>query len=158
MTKYIDEINYDNLVEKSLKNVAIEALKIAETQGLPGEHHYYITFKTTHPRVSISDQLKEQYPEEMTIVIQHQYFDLKVGSEGFSIGLSFGGIPQTLKISYDSITYFADPYAKFGLSFTTNENELPQDNLLDNLGSLEEPKKVVGTKATVVSIDAFRKK
>ena len=69
MSEFLTEINYDKLIEKSLKNVVVEALKIAERQGLPGEHHFYITFKTNHPQTRISDQLKSQYPEEMTIVI-----------------------------------------------------------------------------------------
>lgn len=76
MQEFLSEINYDKLIEKSLKNVVVEALKIAEDQGLPGENHFYITFKTNHPGTKISAQLKNQYPEEMTIVLQHQYANL----------------------------------------------------------------------------------
>lgn len=118
MTGYITEINYDKLIEKSLKHVVVEALKIAERQGLPGENHFYITFKTTHPQVSMSEGLKNQYPNEMTIVIQHQYSNLVVANNYFSIDLSFNGIPQTLTIPYEAITYFGDPYAKFGSAST----------------------------------------
>ena len=158
MNGYVSEINYDKLIEKSLKHVVVEALKIAERQGLPGENHFYITFKTTHPQIGMSDGLKAQYPNEMTIVIQHQYSNLVVANNYFSIDLSFNGIPQTLTIPYEAITYFGDPFAKFGLSFNTMEEAE------DTVGSLfaeeeeEEPRKTSGGIATVVSIDAFRKK
>ena len=159
MSEFLTEINYDKLIEKSLKNVIVEALKIAERQGLPGEHHFYITFKTNHPQTRISDQLKSQYPEEMTIVIQHQFSNLIVETSGFGIDLSFGGIRQTLYIPFDAITYFADPYAKFGLSF--NFDDEPISHNTDNNFAAEmeeEPKKTSNGVATVVSIDAFRKK
>jgi len=158
MNGYISEINYDKLIEKSLKHVVVEALKIAERQGLPGENHFYITFKTTHPQIGMSEGLKKQYPNEMTIVIQHQYSNLVVANNYFSIDLSFNGIPQTLTIPYDAITYFGDPFAKFGLSFNSTEE---QDDDIDSLFAdeeEEEPRKTSGGIATVVSIDAFRKK
>lgn len=158
MQKYLSEINYDKLIEKSLKNVVIEALKIAEAQGLPGEHHFYITFKTNHPETSVSNQFKNQYPEDMTIVLQHQYTNLTIGENGFAVDLSFGGILQTLSISYDSITYFADPHSKFGLSFNIGE-ELFTNNLHDDDFNTEtETKKASNGGATVVSIDSYRRK
>ena len=122
MTEFVSEINYDKLIEKSLKRVVVEALKIAEFQGLPGENHFYITFKTNHPGTSIPRDLKIQYPESMTIVLQHQYENLSVKEDAFSVDLSFGGRMQTLVIPFDAITYFADPHAKFGLSFSFYEN------------------------------------
>ena len=155
--EFLTEINYDRLIEKSLKNVVIEALKIAEYQGLPGENHFYITFKTNYPHVKISDHLRSQYPDEMTIVIQHQYTDLKVDRDSFSIELSFGGIPQTLVIPFAAITYFADPHAKFGLSFNVEGAKSVEDDI--ELEAEPEPeKKASNGPATVVSIDAFRKK
>ena len=157
--EFLTEINYDRLIEKSLKNVVIEALRIAEYQGLPGENHFYITFKTNYPHVKISDHLRSQYPDEMTIVIQHQYADLKVDHDSFSIELSFGGIPQTLVIPFAAITYFADPHAKFGLSFNIEGSNIAQEE--EDLTSdtvLEDEKKASNGPATVVSIDAFRKK
>lgn len=150
------EINYDKLVEKALKHVAIEALKIAADEGLPGEHHFYITFKTIHPQTRVSAQLLNQYPEEMTIVLQHQYANLMVGETYFEVDLSFGGIPQTLRIPYDAIIYFADPYAKFGLSFNSNE-DLSVHSLEHSQEEALEIKKASGS-AEVISIDAFRKK
>ena len=158
MTGYISEINYDKLIEKSLKHVVVEALKIAERQGLPGENHFYITFKTTHPQVKMSEALKKQYPSEMTIVIQHQYSNLIVSNASFSIDLSFNGIPQTLVIPYEAIIYFGDPFAKFGLSFNTTENTEDTVGSLFEEEEYEEPRKTSGGIATVVSIDAFRKK
>ncbi len=155
MEEFLTEINYDKLIEKSLKNVVIEALKIAERQGLPGENHFYITFKTNHPRTQISDYLKSQYPEEMTIVLQHQFANLRVENDSFSVDLSFGGIQQNLSIPFEAITYFADPYAKFGLSFATGEENTTTREI--STPAEEKEKKVSGS-ATVVSIDAFRKK
>lgn len=157
--EFLTEINYDKLIEKSLKNVVVEALKIAQNQGLPGEHHYYITFQTNHPYTKISDYLKSQYPEEMTIVLQHQFSNLVVTPSSFSVDLSFGGIQQSLVIPFDAITYFADPYAKFGLSFSTNNEDSSLSDNQPNVIEEKEPevKKASGA-ATVVSIDAFRKK
>ena len=154
MAEYIDEINYDRLIEKSLKHVVIEALKIAERQGLPGENHFYITFKTDYPETIISENLRKQYPHDMTIVIQHQYANLTVNKSSFSIDLSFNGIEQTLTIPFDAITYFGDPFAKFGLSFASKNDELDTPLFTDD----EAPKKASGEIASVVSIDAFRKK
>lgn len=155
----IDEfdINYDKLVEKALKHVAIEALKIASDEGLPGDHHFYITFKTNHPQTRISAQLMNQYPEEMTIVLQHQYANLMIGETYFEVDLSFGGIPQTLRIPYEAIAYFADPAAKFGLSFNISDEHLHKELAHEDFADEQEVKKVSGS-ATVISIDSFRKK
>ncbi len=149
------EINYDKLVEASLKYVVIGALKIVAEDGLPGEHHFYITFKTNHPDARISAPLLDQYPEEMTIVLQHQFANLMVSPTYFEVDLSFGGIPQTLRIPYDAITYFADPYAKFALSFSNSHNMPARDESLT--GEPEVLKKASGA-ATVVSIDEYRNK
>lgn len=117
MDKLLDEIDYDDLIEKSLRNVVYLALKIVEEQGLPGENHFYISFKTSYPGVVLSQNLKVQYPETMTIVLQNQFSNLVVRHNSFSVDLSFGGIEQTITIPFDAVTYFADPSAKFGLSF-----------------------------------------
>lgn len=153
MTDFVSEINYDGLIEKSLKHVVVEALKIAERQGLPGENHFYITFKTNHPGTIIPQDLSIQYPEAMTIVLQHQYSNLVVSDEVFSFELSFGGRLQPLIIPFDAITYFADPYAKFGLSFSFYEN-----GDVHSLEDLEPEKKVSGETAQIISFDSFRKK
>lgn len=159
MQEFLSEINYDKLIEKSLKNVVVEALKIVEEQGLPGEHHFYITFKTNHPLTKISQQLKVQYPEEMTIVLQHQFSDLHVKEQFFTVDLSFGGILQTLQIPFEAISYFADPHAKFGLSFNlSEENHLLSEDASDFEVEEKHEQKVSGGTAAVISIDAFRNK
>lgn len=155
MAKYIDEMNYDELVEKSLRNVVYYALKIVEEQGLPGENHFYITFRTDFPGTVISKNLKIQYPESMTIVLQNQFDNLIVRHNSFSVDLSFGGVSQTITIPYDAITYFADPYAKFGLSFEPDDYEAATE--------LAEPQAAraasqIANKAEVISIDSYRRK
>ncbi len=148
-----NEINYDKLVEKALKQVVIEALKIAADEGLPGENHFYISFKTNHSGVRMDTALLDQYPEDMTIVLQHQFANLMLSESYFEVDLSFNNIPHTLRIPYDAITYFADPHAKFALSFA------PAEDLMKQEASFEDtPKKVSGGTAEIVSIDAFRKK
>ena len=147
------EINYDKLVEKSLKNVVIEALKIAADEGLPGEHHFYITFKTSHPNARVSAHLLNQYPDDMTIVLQHQFANLMIGSTYFEVDLSFGGIPQTLRIPYEAISYFADPYAKFALSFSLPDETFVTNELIEN-----KEEKIVNEPAPVISIEEYRKK
>ena len=149
MVKFVESINYDELVEKSLRNVVYYALKIVEEQGLPGENHFYITFKTNYEGVTISKNLKAQYPDTMTIVLQNQFENLTVRHHNFSVDLSFGGIPQTLTIPFEAITYFADPYAKFGLSFVLEEN---------NSAEIASPEETLNQTAEVVSIDSFRKR
>ena len=151
MVKFITEFNYDELVEKSLRNVVYYALKIVEEQGLPGENHFYITFRTDFPGTVVSKNLKVQYPETMTIVLQNQFDNLTVRHNSFSVDLSFGGIPQTITIPYDAITYFADPYAKFGLSFEKEESEQEDDT------APLSPDLKAGN-AEVISIDNWRKK
>ncbi len=155
MTKYIDEMNYDELVEKSLRNVVYYALKIVEDQGLPGENHFYITFRTDFPGTIISKNLKIQYPESMTIVLQNQFDNLIVRHNSFSVDLSFGGVPQTITIPYDAVTYFADPYAKFGLSFEPDDYEAATE-LAEPQASRAASK--IANKAEVISIDGYLKK
>ena len=153
MVKFIAEFNYDELIEKSLRNVVYYALKIVEEQGLPGENHFYITFRTDYPGTIISKNLKVQYPETMTIVLQNQFDNLIVRHNSFSVVLSFGGIPQTITVPYDAITYFADPYAKFGLSFEKLDDE--EDTFETEAEA--SPKLQTGN-AEVISIDNWRKK
>lgn len=150
MVKFVENINYDELVEKSLRNVVYYALKIVEEQGLPGENHFYITFRTDFPGTVVSKTLKAQYPETMTIVLQNQFENLTVRHHNFSVDLSFGGIPQTLTIPFEAITYFADPYAKFGLSFNL-------DNNVSEV-SAAAPEDTPEQNAEVIAIDSFRKR
>ena len=153
MVDFVEKIDYDELVEKSLRSVVYYALKIVEEQGLPGENHFYITFKTNFPGTIISKNLQIQYPDTMTIVLQNQFENLIVRHNSFSVDLSFGGIPQTITIPYDAITYFADPYAKFGLSFTLDEGNTPLANT-----SSDELKSAASGDAQIISFDNYRKK
>ncbi len=112
-------IPYDDIVQEALRAVVGRVLgEVAAAGGtLPGEHHFYITFKTGAPGVAIPPHLTERFPDEMTIVIQNKFWDLTVGDEGFSVGLSFNQIPTKLDIPYSAITAFVDPAVDFGLQF-----------------------------------------
>ncbi len=114
-------IPYDEIVQEALRAVVGRVLGQVQNGGgdLPGNHHFYITFKTSAPGVSIPVRLKERFPDEMTIVLQNKFWDLKVSDEGFSVGLSFNQIPSTLVIPFSAITAFVDPAVDFGLQFQT---------------------------------------
>jgi len=114
-------IPYDEIVQEALRDVVGRVLHEVETAGgLPGGHHFYITFKTKMPGVQIPKHLVERFPDEMTIVIQHRFWDLKVTKEGFSVGLSFGGVPSTLVVPFAAVTDFVDPAVDFSLKFQAN--------------------------------------
>ena len=119
MTK--DILRYDLMVQDALKGVVRKILSEASRDGLPGEHHFYITFRTTAPGVRLSQRLREKHAEEMTIVLQHQFWDLNVSEHAFEVGLSFSGVPERLLIPYDAITTFFDPSVQFGLKFETQD-------------------------------------
>jgi uncharacterized protein len=121
-------IPYDEWTEAALRQVMLRALGYAAENGLPGEHHFYLTFRTTYPGVSLPTRLKAQYPQEMTIVLQHQFWDLVVdeAAGSMSVGLSFGGVPSTLRIPFAAITAFADPAVRYGLRFHAKVPELPE--------------------------------
>ena len=115
-------IPYDEIVQEALRAVVGRVLgQVSASGALPGEHHFYITFKTQAPGVDIPKRLIERFPDEMTIVIQHRFWDLTVDAERFSVGLSFGGIPSTLVIPYAAITGFHDPAVNFELRFQAND-------------------------------------
>jgi hypothetical protein len=112
-----ETIDYPGLIDSAMRNVVKEALIHVDKFGLPGEHHFFISFQTNFPGVSISPQLKARYPEEITIVVQHQFWDLKITDKQFSLMLSFNNIPEKLVVPFDALTAFADPSIKFGLQF-----------------------------------------
>ena len=117
-------IPYDEIVQEALRAVVGRVLgEVEQSGGLPGEHHFYITFKTRHPGVSIPKHLLERFPDEMTIVIQHRFWDLKVEPDAFSVGLSFGGVPATLQVPFAAVTQFHDPAVEFALTFQANASE-----------------------------------
>jgi len=118
-----DPLDYARLVREALRDVARQALRLAASEGLPGEHHFYVTFRTSHPGVAISQGLHARYPDEMTIILQHQYRDLAVGEEAFSVTLRFGGAPERLQVPFAALVAFADPAARFELRFEAGEGE-----------------------------------
>ena len=121
-------IPYDEIVQDALRAVVGRVLgEVERSGGLPGEHHFYITFKTRSPGVSIPKHLAERFPDEMTIVIQHRFWDLKVEDESFTVGLSFGGVPATLRVPFAAVTQFHDPAVEFALTFHADATEAPRE-------------------------------
>lgn len=118
-----DHIRYDILARDALRGVLRRVLTDAAQNGLPGEHHFFITFFTKAPGVKLSPRLLAQYPEEMTVILQHQFWDLRVTDDHFEVGLSFNGIPERLVVPFDSIKGFFDPSVQFGLQFETAEEK-----------------------------------
>jgi hypothetical protein len=112
-----DHIRYDLLAQEALRGVVKRVLQDVIKFGLPGEHHFYIAFSTTYPGVRVSARLREQYPDDMTIVLQHQFWDLGVTEHTFEVGLSFGGVPERLLVPFDAVKGFFDPSVQFGLQF-----------------------------------------
>jgi uncharacterized protein len=116
-----DYIRYDLLAQTALRGVVRKVLADAAKKGLPGEHHFKITFATVAPGVRMSERVRAQYPQSMTIVLQHQFWDLAVRDDAFEVGLSFGGIPEKLTVPFEAITGFFDPAVQFGFQFDTAE-------------------------------------
>lgn len=116
-----DVLRYDLMVQEALKGVVRKILSEAARDGLPGEHHFYVTFRTGAPGVRLSQRLREKHPEEMTIVLQHQFWDLSVSEHAFEVGLSFSGVPERLLVPFDAVTTFFDPSVQFGLKFETQD-------------------------------------
>lgn len=156
------ELDYAWLTQNAMRGVVRDVLNItAEIGDLPGEHHFYIEFETEHRGVQIAERLRTQYPERMTIVLQHQFDDLIVEEEGFTVTLQFKGIPERLVIPFASITQFADPSANFVLQFQSVDlldegEEAPDEGPEDDPTPPESSPPTGG--ADVVSLDRFRKK
>jgi len=159
-----DYIGYEALTQAAMRGVVREALRQAEKGSAPpGDHHFYVTFQTKAPGVKIPDHLIEQFPEEMTIVIQHQYWDLEVHDGHFEIVLKFNRVPQHLSIPYVAMTRFVDPAVNFGVSFeksnTTTDASLVAPALSNGEPETAESAEKTGSEGeTVVSLDAFRRK
>jgi uncharacterized protein len=123
----VDHIRYDILAQQALRGVVRTVLMDVAKKGLPGEHHFKITFATTAPGVRLSDRMRGQYPETMTIVLQHQFWDLTIDDDGFEVGLSFGGIPERIAVPFEAVTAFLDPAVQFGFQFETLEAHADED-------------------------------
>ena len=153
MSKTID---YGTLMHKAMRTLIFDVLKDVEKSGLPGEHHFFITFDTTVEGVEISEWLRKRYPDEMTIVIQHWFDGLNVKEDGFDITLNFGDQPESLVVPFIAILTFVDPSVEFGLRFEQNEDgEQPQFSEMEKANDQE--KKSSKKKGDVVSLDSFRK-
>ena len=154
-------IPYDEIVQDALRAVVGRVLgEVARSGGLPGDHHFYITFKTRMPGVSIPKHLLERFPDEMTIVIQHRFWDLKVEDDSFTVGLSFGGVPATLHVPFAAVTQFHDPGVEFALTFQANAEDVPHDEheQAENDPPEGEKSESRDDGSNVVSIDFTRKK
>jgi len=148
-------IDYGNLMHRAMRGLIQEVLTGVARDGLPGAHHFFITFDTTHPQARLADWLRQRYPLEMTVVMQHWYEGLDISNEGFSVTLNFGDAPERLYVPYDAIRTFVDPSVEFGLRFETQETESDADDPSADPDDIEVvPDK---TEAEVVSLDSFRK-
>jgi len=173
-----DELGYDRIVERQLRGVAREVLVQVGSKGLPGDHHFYITFRTDFPGVSIGPGLKAQFPKEITIVLQHQFWGLEVTDEAFAVTLSFGGKHERLHVPFEALISFTDPSVKFGLQFELKNQQVelqPTDTpaAVGEQASAEAPTALPAKKTetksadadgdaakpgTVIALDTFRKK
>lgn len=159
--------NYDEIVQDALRGVVRTVLREVERGGLSGQHHFYIAFRTRMPGVIIPEHLRQRYPEEMTIVLQHRFWGLKVEEDRFSIGLSFNHKPETLVIPFRAVVGIVDPSVQFALQFQQEQAEepVPETPLSDGASSGDDESMPAGTEspvqsdgAKVVTLDAFRKK
>jgi hypothetical protein len=126
-------IRYDLLAQQALRGVVRTVLADVAKKGLPGEHHFKITFNTTAPGVRLSDRMRAQYPEAMTIILQHQFWDLTAGDDAFEVGLSFGGVPERLTVPFDAIIAFYDPAVQFGFQFEPMDAAADEQSDADKL-------------------------
>lgn len=152
-------IDYGNLMHRAMRGLIAEVLADVADRGLPGAHHFFITFDTTHPDAELAGWLRERYPSEMTVVLQHWFEALDVGPDGFGVTLNFGDAPERLYVPYEAIRTFVDPSVEFGLRFETQDSDDGDDGDDDTSA----PDAVDGTDGPhhdtgeVVSLDKFRK-
>ncbi|HBZ43350.1 MAG TPA: hypothetical protein DEO85_04670 [Maritimibacter sp.] len=153
-------IDYGNLMHDAMRGLIRQVLDEVAEHGLPGAHHFFITFDTMHPDVEIADWLSDRFPEDMTVVMQHWFDDLQVTDEGFAVTLNFGDNPERMFIPFDAIRTFVDPSVEFGLRFETqdgeeDEEEADFEDLALDADTPDEPEEKKD--AEVVSLDSFRK-
>ncbi|MEM8685720.1 MAG: ClpXP protease specificity-enhancing factor SspB [Pseudomonadota bacterium] len=141
-----DQMRYDLLAQQALRGVVRAALERVRVDGLPGEHHFYIAFDTTHPGSKLSDRLRRKYPEEMTVVLQHQFWGLEVRDDGFNVELSFDNIPEKLEVPFAAIRGFFDPHVQFGLQFEMEEANQNDTSKEDGAEGASGPKMAIVAK------------
>ncbi|MFN6978086.1 MAG: SspB family protein [Gemmobacter sp.] len=152
MTRSID---YGNLMHRAMRGLIQQVLSGVAAEGLPGSHHFFITFDTTHPDVAMADWLHARYPSEMTIVIQHWFENLMVDDDGFTITLNFGNRPEPLRVPFDALRTFVDPSVEFGLRFETHDSDADEDDT--DAGENDDGPGPAPAGGEVVSLDKFRK-
>ncbi len=171
-------IDYGSLMHNAMRSLIQQVLTDVSEHGLPGEHHFFITFDTQHPDAKLADWLRERYPSEMTVVMQHWFDDLEVNDDGFGVTLNFGEAPEQLYIPYDAIQTFVDPSVEFGLRFEASDEDEEEEDLLHSVESsvessiessieseledvaeapMHEEAEPAPHEAEVVSLDQFRK-
>lgn len=152
-------IDYGNLMHRAMRGLIQEVLQDVADHGLPGAHHFFITFDTTHPQAQLAKWLQDRYPTEMTVVMQNWYDNLEVRQDGFAVTLNFGDQPEPLYIPYDSIKTFVDPSVEFGLRFETHSLDEDESDDDDDDGDDHDPGGPSGgqKEAEVVSLDKFRR-
>lgn len=172
-----DELHYDVMVETALRGVVRQALAQVAEHGLPGEHHFYVTFRSEHPDVVMPDSLRERYPREMTIVLQYQFWDLEVGEDAFAVTLTFNNVSERLHVPFEAVVAFADPSVRFGLQFdagdedehaeetgqeqASNNQSVPASEDAAGSGEADDTAQgdgAEGDEDNVVTLDKFRKK
>ncbi len=149
-------IDYGNLMHRAMRGLIQSVLSDVADHGLPGNHHFFITFDTNHPDVAIADWLHTRYPDEMTIVVQHWFENLNVTDDGFTITLNFGNAPEPLVIPFDAVRTFVDPSVEFGLRFETHDDDGDDDDDDDDDGT-DDDDDHPRPEAEIVSLDKFRK-
>ena len=155
-----DTLDYGSLMHRAMRGLIFNVLEQVRDHGLPGNHHFFITFDTTHPDVQLADWLKDRYPAEMTVVIQHWFDNLVVREDGFSITLNFGDQPEPIQIPFDAIQTFVDPSVEFGLRFENQdmeEDEAEADEAESSAEATETSDEAPRQEAEVVSLDQFRR-
>jgi len=157
-----DTLDYGSLMHRAMRGLIFNVLEQVRDHGLPGNHHFFITFDTTHADVQLADWLKDRYPEEMTVVIQHWFDNLEVREDGFSITLNFGDQPEPIQIPFDAIQTFVDPSVEFGLRFENQDmDEIEDEPEADETGPSAEATEASDEEhrqeAEVVSLDQFRR-
>lgn len=168
------KIDYGNLMHDALRGLIYKVLRDVQEHGLPGEHHFFITYDTRHPQVELADWLRERFPESMTIVLQHWFDALEVEHDGFRVTLNFGDNPERMFVPFDAIETFVDPSVEFGLRFEQQEHEAAPEHAEGQEARLEriDPERLAaeehaaeagddasegGTEAEIVNLDTFRK-